>query len=280
MFDIPLRMYTATDGGNAMIRKISLALLLCVLLAALYGCASPQAFNMPTQAPPGYGSPTATPDPTAVPQGDTEVLGDPMGEEGIGEGNNADVPQDVASVETYAFAGSTPLPLVPIDMPTPTPHPALTFSYETYEATKLGLKFDGPVGWTRDDSVDDTFTITEPEKRDNYTAFITIRKVPVSKDYNQSDMVKEVEGMMDTIKSTNFTVFKPSNTDTRTLMDNDGVYANYEGTLVDGTRVRGRVHVTCIDKVLYSIHMSHPAGYNSDYLKIHGKIRDTMTLTK
>jgi hypothetical protein len=275
-------MYTATDGGNAMIRKISLALLLCVLLAALSGCAAPQLFDMPTQAPPGYGSPTATPEPTAVPQGDTQVAGDPLGEEGIGGDNTAEAPQDVASVETYAFAGSTPLPLDPIDLPTPTPRPALTFSYETYEATKLGLKFDGPVGWTRDDSIDDTFTITEPEKRDNYTAFITIRKVPVSKDYNQSDLVKEVQDMLDTISSTNFNKsdWRPSNTAARTLMDNDGVYADYSGTLVDGTRVRGRVHVICIDKVLYSIHMSHPAGYNSDYLKIHAKIRDTMALTK
>ncbi len=265
-----------------MMRKISLVLLLCVLLAALSGCASPQLFDMATQAPAGYGLPTPTIEPTAVPQGDTDVAGDPLGEEDSGGDITAETPQDVASVETYAYAGSTPLPLDPIDMPTPTPRPALTFSYTTYEATKLGLKFDGPVGWTSDDSIDDTFTLTEPEKRDNYTAFITIRKVPVNKDYNQSDLVKEVQGMLDTISSTNFNKsdWRPSNTAERTLMDHDGVYADYQGTLVDGTRVRGRVHVICIDKVLYSVHMSHAAGYNSDYLKNHAKIRETMTLTK
>lgn len=266
-----------------MMRKIILALLLCVLLAALSGCASPQLFDMATQKPADYGLPTPTIEPTAVPQGDTDIVGDPIGEEDIGsEGSIAEVPQDAASDETYAFAGSTPLPLDPIDMPTPTPRPALTFSYTPYEATKLGLKFDGPVGWTIDDSVDDTYTITEPEKRENYTAFITIRKSPVNKDYSKSDMVKEVKDMLDTISSTNFdkSDWRPSDTAERTLMENDGIYADYSGTLVDGTRVRGRVHVTCIDKTLYIIHMSHPAGYNSDYLKIHGKIRSTMTLTK
>ncbi len=264
-----------------MMRKINLALLLCVLLAALSGCASPQLYDVPTQAPPGFGVPTATITPTTVPQGDEDIAGDPLGEEDLGGDITADVPQDVASVETYAYAGSTPLLLDPIDMPTPTPRPALTFNYTTYEATKLGLTFDGPVGWIKDET-NDTFTLTEPEKRDNYTAFITIRKIPVSKDYNQSDLVKEVQGMLDTISSTNFSKsdWRPSNTATRTLMDHDGVYADYSGTLVDGTRVRGRVHVICIDKVLYSVHMSHPAGYNSDYLKIHAKIRDKMTLTK
>jgi hypothetical protein len=88
--------------------------------------------------------------------------------------------------------------------------------------------------------------------------------------------------MLETIGSTNYdkSTWKPSLTDTRTLLDHDGVYANYEGTLADGTRVRGRVHVTCIDKVLYSVHLSHAAGYNTDYLDNHGKLRETITLTK
>jgi hypothetical protein len=269
--------------GIHLMRKICLALLLCVLLAALSGCASPQLFDMATQKPADYGLPTPTIEPTAVPQSDTDIAGDALAEEDIGsEGAAADVQQDAASVEAYAYAGSTPLPLDPIDMPTPTPHPALTFSYTPYDATKLGLTFQGPVGWTVDDSVDDTFTLTEPEKRDNYTAFITIRKVSVTKDYNQSDMENEVKNILDTISSTNYdkSTWRPSLTATRTLMAHDGVYANYEGTLVDGTRVRGRVHVTCIDRTLYTIHMSHAAAYNSDYLKNHAKIRETMTLTK
>lgn len=258
-----------------MMRKISLALLLCVLLAALYGCTPSQSFPVATQAPPGYGLNT----PAVVPT-DEPLEYNPEDEEDVGE-FIMEEPQEIASVETYAYAGATPLPLDPIDMPTPTPRPKLTFEYQTYEATKLGLKFDGPVGWIVDDSANDTFTLTEPEKRDNYTAFMTFYKVPVNKQYTASDMERAVNDMLENIKSTNFSNdFKPSYTASRTLIGHDGVYANYEGTLVDGTRVRGRVHVTCIDKVLYSLHMSHAAAYNTEYLQNHAKLRSTIALTR
>lgn len=255
-----------------MIRKISLVLLVVMLLAALSGCASQQTFQqatLPPQQSPNYGNTVSTSAPTATP----EYEGNPLEEE---DGDFYTPPVD------YTYAGATPMPLDPIDMPTPTPRPKLTFTYQTYEATKLGLKFDAPAGWIVDDSASDTYILTEPDyqQKDNYTAFIILRKASVSKQYSASDMAQEVKGMLDTIGATNFTEFKTSYTDSRTLMDHDGVYANYEGTLVDGTRVRGRVHVTCIDKVLYSIHMAHPANYNTDYLTNHAKLRDTMTLTK
>ena len=260
-----------------MMRKIGLALLLCVLLAALSGCAAPEIIPMATQQPANYG---LTP-PTNQPTNEPEYEGDPEAEEDIGE-YTAEMTQIPVSSETYAFAGSTPLPLDPIDMPTPTPRPALAFSYQTYEATKLGLKFDGPAGWEVDDTAEDTYTITEPagQQRDNYTAFMTLRKTPVNSQYNGNDLRKEVSDMLETIGATNFTLWEPTYSDERTLMDEAGIYANYSGTLVDGTRVRGRVHVTCIDKVLYSRHMSHPANYNTAYLQTHAKLRATLTLTK
>ncbi len=257
-----------------MIRKISLILLVVMLLAALSGCASQPTFTQATPPPqqsPNYGGTPPTDAPTDAP----EYEGNPLAEE---EGDAYEAP----AMADYGYAGSTPMPLDPIDMPTPTPRPKLTFTYQTYEATKLGMKFDAPAGWTVDDSASDTYILTEPayQQKDNYSAFIILRKASVSKQYNASEMAQEVKGMLDTIGSTNFSEFKTSYTDDRTLMDHDGVYANYEGTLVDGTRVRGRVHVTCIDKVLYSIHMAHPANYNTDYLTNHGKLRETMTLTK
>lgn len=257
-------------------RKISLALLLCVVLAVLAGCASPQYFPTVTQAPPANNN---TVNATAVPTDVPQESFDPAAEEQQGD-NTADAAQDQTSTEAYGFAGATPLPLDPIDIPSPPPRDKLTFTYQTYDVTKLGVKFDGPAGWTVDDLADDTFTITEPEKRDNYAAFISIRKTSVNKQYTVSDMEKEVKDVMDTIGSTNYTVWQPTYTAERTLMDQAGAYADYSGTMVDGTRVRGRVHVTCIDKVLYIIHMSHAAAYNSDYLKNHAKLRATMALTK
>ncbi len=264
-------------------RKLSLVLLMCVLLAALSGCASPELFQTATQGPIGYGRTTPAPQAEVPADNTDEYAGDPMAEEGASDQTGEDLPIDVPSVDaSYAFAGSTPIPLDPIDMPTGTPRPNLTFEYQTYEATKLGLKFDGPIGWIVDDTQNDTYILTEPEdqRKDNYTAFIIIKKTPVNQQYNLNDLKKEVRDMLDTIGSTNFKPFEPAIASDRTLMGHDGIYDDYAGTLVDGTRVRGRVQVTCIDKVLYSIHMAHPANYNSDYLKNHGKIRETMTLTK
>ena len=42
------------------------------------------------------------------------------------------------------YAGATPIPLDPIDMPTPTPKPVLTFSYGIVAADKLRLNFEAP----------------------------------------------------------------------------------------------------------------------------------------
>ena len=264
-------------------RKLSLILLMCVLLAALSGCASQELFKTATQGPPNYANTTPEPPADVLTDETGDYEGNPLDEEETGDQTGEEMPVGIPTVDaSYAFAGSTPIPLDPIDMPTGTPRPALTFEYQTYEATKLGLKFEGPIGWIVDDTENDTYILTEPEaqRRDNYTAFIIIKKTSVNQQYNMSDLKKEVNDMTDTIGATNFTKFEPAIASDRTLMEHDGMYNDYSGTLVDGTRVRGRVHVTCIDKVLYSIHMAHPANYNSDYLKNHGKIRGTMELTK
>ena len=264
-----------------MMRKISIAFLLCVLLAVLSGCAAQQYYDGPTQKPVDYVQ--STPSPTPDIQGDEgdEFAADAINEEGAGD-SSADTSVETVSSVAYPYAGATPLPLDPIDMPTPTPRPALTFNYREFESSKLGLKFEGPADWIEDTSVEDAFTLTEPEgqQKDGYTAFMTLRKTPVSKDYNKSDMGKYVKDAMDTLGATNYVEWRPSNTAERTLIGHDGVYADYQGTLVSGVRVRGRVHVTCIDKTLYILHMSHPAGYNSDYLKNHAKLRETLVLTK
>jgi len=270
------------DGGRIMTRKISIALLLCVLLAVLFGCASQQYFEPATQKPMDQTpvTPSSAPADTQGDEGDGYAQ-DAINEEGI-NGTASEVPVEGVSSMAYPYAGSTPIPLDPIDMPTPTPRPELTFTYQEYESTKLGLKFEGPVGWSTSESSDDTLTLTEPaeQQKDGYTAFITVRKAPVSKDYTNNDLIKEVKGSLDTIGATNYVDFRPSNTADRTLIGHEGVYANYEGTLVGGVRVRGRVHITCIDKTLYIVHLSHPAGYNTDYLQNHGKLRETLALTK
>ncbi len=265
-----------------MMRKIIMVLLLCVLLAVLSGCSSPQYFPTVTKQPENQVQAPPT-DQIDIPQGDTgEYEGNPMDEEGIGD-YQPPQSQYVASSESYIYAGATPLPLDPIDMPTPTPRSELTFNYELVESTALGLKFEGPAGWTIDESAGDTIVLNEPaqEQKDNYSAFISLRKTSVSSTYSIADMENEVKGILSTIRSTNYTDdFRPSATAKRDLLDKEGVYADYRGVLANGAIVRGRVHVTCIDKTLYILHMSHPANYNTDYLKIHAKIKETLELIK
>ena len=63
-----------------------------------------------------------------------------------------------SSYDTSIYAGATPIPLDPIDMPTPTPKPTLTFSYGLVTSDALHLSFEAPVGWGIDTSVSDTVT--------------------------------------------------------------------------------------------------------------------------
>ncbi len=267
-----------------MMRKISITLLLCLLLAVLSGCAAQQYYDVATQKPVNVVQATPTP-PPADTQGDADddLADAAISEEGLGD-DPAESSVETVSSMAYPYAGATPLPLDPIDMPTPTPRPALTFTYQEYESTKLGLKFQGPAGWIADTSSEDTFLLTEPpeQQKDGYTAFMSLRKAPVSKDYSKSDMTQEVKDVLNQLGATNYEsgTWRPSNTAERTLIGHDGIYADYQGTLVGGIRVRGRVHVTCIDKTLYILHMSHPAGYNTDYLKNHGELRESLALTK
>ena len=92
------------------------------------------------------------------------------------------------------YAGATPIPLDPIDMPTPTP--SLTFSYGAVSADKLGLTFEAPVGWYVDTTAADTVVLTDPVAYDNVNATLTIRIMPVDSDYKLADVKTEVRNML------------------------------------------------------------------------------------
>ena len=226
--------------------------------------------NAPTQAV-NMGQPAVQP--TDEPDYDfDDGSSDPSAEEGQDIlGGFIDIPlQQEAQVTTAPtvqgqYAGATPVLIDPIDKPTPTPVPPLVFTYQTYNATKLHLAFDGPVGWLADDSAADTYVLTNPSTDVNYAATMIVRATGVSGEYNTTDLKREVKQMLDTIKG-GYSSFSPSNTAERSLMDRRGVYANYKATLADGTEVAGRIHVTCINKTLYSVHLSYPRAYTDTYI--------------
>lgn len=178
------------------------------------------------------------------------------------------------------YAGATPVLIDPIDKPTPTPLPNLTFTYVTYEAPALHLSFDGPAGWLPDDSASDTFTLTNPDPSMDYAAVLSIRCVPVSKNYNRNELTKEVKDALDSIGSDGFLKFERSNTAGRKFMNTDGVYANYAGTTVDNVRIGGRLIISCSNKMLYILNVSYPAGYTNTYVDgVYDKFRHSVKLT-
>lgn len=193
--------------------------------------------------------------------------------------NNQQESELVAGLVSYA--GATPVVIDPIDKPTPTPLPPLTFTYQVYDATNLRLAFEAPVGWAVDTSLSDTFVLTNTARGFDYQAQIVVRAVSVDTQYDKGGLKQVIDGMLDTVGENGFIKFSPSNTAERTLMDNTGIYANYTGTLQNGAAVAGRVHATCINKVLYTVHISYPQGYTETYKdNVYAQLRKTIKITQ
>ena len=273
-------------------RRLCLALVLC---AAMVMTACQQKETFPT-SPQQQG--TAQQQETDTPQDVQNIFGetpipqeinfddgsyDPTSEEGGGE-EMLPIPQDngedgvtSAPIMQSEYAGATPVLIDPIDKPTPTPLPSLTFTYSTYEVPSLHLSFDGPAGWLPDDSAPDAYTLTNPDPSMDYAAKLTIRCVPVSKNYTKNELIKEVKSTLDTIASDGFLKFERSNTAGRKFMNDDGIYANYNGTTTDGAKVAGRLIIACSNKMLYILNVSYPQGYTKTYVDgVYDKFRHTV----
>ena len=178
------------------------------------------------------------------------------------------------------YAGATPVLIDPIDKPTPTPLPKLAFTYSTYEAPVLHLSFEAPAGWLVDDSATDTYKLTNPDPSMDYPATLSIRCVPVSKNYNKNELIKEVKSTLDTIGSDGFTKFERSNTAGRKFLNSDGIYANYSGTTTENVKIAGRLIISCSNKMLYILDVSYPQGYTKTYVDgVYDKFRHTVKIT-
>ena len=180
------------------------------------------------------------------------------------------------------YAGATPVPINPIDMTTVTAARRLPeCSYKTYDATKLGLSFEGPTGWLVDDSSANDYVIQNPTAG-VYPATLTIHAEKVSSQYSESDLKTVVQNMLTAIgQSDSLVEYSKSSTDSRALLGATGVYANYTGVMADGKEVAGRVHATCVEKVLYTVHITYPKAYTEQYKEqVYDKLRHTIQITK
>ena len=270
-------------------RILCLVLVVCAALA-MTACKQKETF--PT-------TPLQQEEATAVPPDQQNIFGetplpteidwddpanDPTREEGgdqeeVVDGGNAAAPTAAPTMQSE-YAGATPVLIDPIDKPTPTPLPTLTFTYATYEAPALHLSFEAPAGWLPDDSQPDTYTLTNPDPSMDYAAKLSIRLVPVSKNYNKSELIKEVKNTLDTLGGEGFKKFERSNTAGRKFMNADGIYANYTGTTTDDVKIAGRLIISCVNKTLYVLHVSYPQGYTKTYVDgVYDKFRHSVKVT-
>lgn len=287
-------------------RRLQLTLCLALVVATLSACSGQpnETFPMVTQQVGPAATATAAPTaaPTAVPEesgsdttsseGQSIFSANPydVGADGfsvddaLGEENQSD-PNELAGLyysdpnaTLYPYAGSSPIPLDPIDMPSPTPRPELNFTYTAYTAASLGLTFEAPVGWQADETQGGLYILSEPsvQMKDNQLAVLTISAEPVNSDYSQRELEKHVSQRLDMIGGASFDSWKPSYTATRHLMGTLGVYANYSGRLKNGTEVGGRVHYVCIDRMLYGVEIVFPLGFKGDFLDVFTKVRETI----
>ena len=209
---------------------LALVLILCAMLLA--SCGTEQRFNVGT----AQQNSSAQQNQASSPLDEED---DYVGEAEYWGG--VDLPTQAVPTKTPAptmrsqYAGATPVVLEPIDKPTPTPVPKLTVAYTVYDAIKLGLSFEGPAGWLKDDSAADTFTIQNPNPMVDYPATLTVRAQQVSSDYTTSELKNIVKGMLDSIASAGFENYSPSQTAGRTLLGKDGIYEILADDIADAT---------------------------------------------
>ena len=176
------------------------------------------------------------------------------------------------------YAGATPIPLDPIDMPTATPKPALTFSYGAVSADKIGLTFEAPAGWGIDNSAADAVMLVNPNALDGYNANLTVRVYSVASSFKLADLRTELKNYLKELGQYNYSKWNTKETANRTLLGKDGFYNDYEGTYYNGTKVYGRVMMALLDgNRVIMLHLSCPDGYfNSSYKAVINHVRDTL----
>ena len=176
------------------------------------------------------------------------------------------------------YAGATPIPIDPIDMPTATPRQELNFTFGSYTADKLGLTFEAAVGYTVNDGLANTYILTEPAAsvKDNYPCVVVIEVSSITKNHSLNDVKKDLASYLQN-EGKQYSTWSTNQAATTTLMGKQAYYNNYRGVLADGTIVRGRVCMAIIsDNQMLTLHVSCPGWYNTSYMKIYDQVRRTI----
>ena len=206
---------------------------------------------------------------------------DPASEES-GEGEPVDAGITPPPTMRGEYAGATPVRIDPVDKPTPTPLPTLTFSYANYTAANLHLTFEGPAGWLPDDSAADTYILADQNMAMDYPARAILRTVNVGKDYTQKELINEVKAQAESLRTAfGLKTLELSNTATRALIEEGGVYLAYKGTMDNDeeTGVAGRIIVNTVNRTLYILNVSYPRALADTYAEgVYNKIRRSLKI--
>ena len=111
--------------------------------------------------------------------------------------------------------------------------------------------------------------------KDNKGVVITLSQASVSSKYNKNDVRKDLVTRLDDIGQA-YKEWQPSNTAERALLGASGYYANYRAIMMDGTIVRGRIHMALLGNRVITLQIEHPAEYNEEYIELHSHIRSTL----
>ena len=275
-------------------KQAGLALLICVTVALLCGCAQeqttyPEAASAPTREPVRQADvlsqPTDVPEPViSFPDDYGDVDEGLADDEDLGEDEqNWEEEEETpagpqlptrAPAGNSKYAGATPIPLDPVDMPTPTPHPDLEFEYEEY-TTALGYTLQVPVGWLVEQDDGSSFVIRDPNMYENVNAQFSLTSQSVSSSYRVSDLRTELSNQLSQIQR-NYVGWRIWTPDSRQLLKSDGVYNAYRGVAYDGTIVRGLVHVALVGQRVVTLSFSAPGNFNNSYQRVYNKMRNTI----
>ena len=139
-----------------------------------------------------------------------------------------------------------------------------------YTADALKLVFEAPAGWLVDDSADNAFILTDPE---NPMTCLTISAAEGDMD---DAALKEALGEALNVIGSGREDFVPSLFAVRTLLGADGVYASYQVAQESG-EVFGKVHMACVDGVVYTLHITCPLAEQEVYTEsVYELFRETV----
>ena len=286
-----------------MMKKTVLAVVLALCVFALAACGGSQQEHFDTAdnvneikasaSTPQPATPTPTPAPTPY-DFDTGDY-DPTSEEGLSgltpeeeaeESFEVVIPAATPVSINSEYAGEPPMVIDPIDKPTPSPVPSITYAnddFAVYDATRLRVSFEAPAGWDVDDSISDTYMVTNPDSQMSFQGYLMLTVRGVSDSYGKSALQREVNAVLEALKS-GYTNFSPSNFGSRTLLSVSGEYKDFTAT-IKGTEIQvwGRVQAVyhSASKSLIVLRVVAPLEYKSLYKDtIYPQFRKTLKFTR